>query len=721
MSHFSKYSRVAGVAVVLSVLAADPVFARPYTIQALEPFPGGISSIALVSRNGVVAGSATTSDGVSHSCIWKNGVIMQLPETDAPGVNSAAYQITSNNDVFYGQNVQGPSTQFTHLFSYNLGTGVRTTVTGVPVDTGVDVESVTSNSIGQTAFTLYSGNRTSYYVKNGVAHEYPAPAGAAYVEIHGLNKSGQMIGETYTPKGRQYMLWQDSQIVANYGDFGVKNPWVTGINDKGDVLVNGDNGDIVNNGQLQPTAYLWSNGALRKIENFSGQDWISGVNLNNNDWIVGKSGVTVVSPGFSTYVPKDCFVWHDGYIADLADLLPADSGWVLDEVIRINDQNEILGSGLFHGTARGFVMRPAAAPAPSVTSITPAIINHNSSATLTIYGNNFEAESKVSFNNGPLVAAHYVSPQMLTVSVPASVLALVGQYSVHVETPAPGGGASANLPLTVVSSITIFSVTPGRIDPGAANVTITVMGTNFAPGVVVTINDTYTVTPTVLSPTKLTAMLPSSVTGTAGAYFVRVVNPAKGDYSGPLRLLVASATPVISSLSPDRIGIGLANLSLYVYGTGFTAGSRLSFNGAPSIVPTSVQANRLVVSIPASILAQNGTYPIRIVNSLADGGMSEPKNFVVSFRPALTAITPGMFKTSASSVTLTLTGANFEPGSVVKINDTTAVTPTFVSSTKLTIVLPGAVSSTPGSYFARVVNPGYANNSAPKGFVVTAK
>ncbi|MEO7716954.1 MAG: SBBP repeat-containing protein [Capsulimonas sp.] len=268
---------------------------------------------------------------------------------------------------------------------------------------------------------------------------------------------------------------------------------------------------------------------------------------------------------------------------------------------------------------------------------------------------------------------------------------------------------------------TITSLSPSRIDPGSAHTLIYFTGYHFVTGAVVTINDLYTVSANVMSDTLLSAYLPDAVTASAGQYYVRVVNPGVNLYSAPVRLTVARAMPVISSVTPDRIGAGLASLSLYIYGTGFTAGSKVTFNGGFSATPTSIQTNRLIVSIPAAILAQNGSYAIRVVNSFADGGASEPKSFVVSPRPVLTAITPSTFKAGAASVTLTLTGANFEAGSLVKINDTTSVTTTFVSSTKLTIVLPSAVSSTAGSHFARVFNPGYSNNSVPARFTVTPK
>ncbi|MEO7718994.1 MAG: IPT/TIG domain-containing protein [Capsulimonas sp.] len=334
-------------------------------------------------------------------------------------------------------------------------------------------------------------------------------------------------------------------------------------------------------------------------------------------------------------------------------------------------------------------------------------------------GSGFENDTTASVNGGSPLVTKYVSSTELSASVPREALNGVSQLNVTVYTPPAGGGTSNSLAVGVTVP-TLTSITPNRVDPGAVNPVVTFTGVNFDPHAVVTINDKYTVTPTVLSSTKLTAALPASVTGTPGVYFVRVVNPGWSNYSAPVHLTIARATPVISSLSPDRIGAGLSSLSVYVYGTGFIAGSKVTFNGGAAVTPTSIQANRLVVPIPAPILAQKGSYPIRVVNSFADGGASEPKSFVVAPRPVLTTITPTSIKAGSSPVTMTLIGANFEAGSVVTVSDTYTVTPTLISSTKLTAVLPSPVSSKAGSYFVRVVNPGYTNNSAPKSFVVTA-
>jgi hypothetical protein len=438
--------------------------------------------------------------------------------------------------------------------------------------------------------------------------------------------------------------------------------------------------------------------------------------LNNKKWVIGyETGQQVQYP----------ILWKHGQLVNLYSLLPAGSSVKLSTLFGINNKDQIIGADGYRATP-GYLLTPALAAAPEISNAFPTTIPRGeANVSLTIAGTGFEDDTTVFLKNGLELPTQVLSANKLTVDIPASATSQLSSLEFRLYTPPAGGGYSKFMAVTVVARPVLTSITPARIDPGSAKTPTYFTGMKFAPGDLVTIidqsNHIYSVAANVASDTKLAIYLPDVVRAAAGLYYLRVGDPSGRILSNPVLLTVGRAAPLISSLSPDRVPVGLTSLSLYVNATGIVTGSKVSFNGGAPVTPTSIQTNRLLVSVPASVLAQVGSYSIRVVNSFADGGTSEPKNFVVAPRPVLTAITPSTFKASTASVTLTLTGANFEAGSVVKINDTTSVTPSFISSTKLTIVLPSAVSSTAGSYFARVFNPGYANNSAPVRFTVTPK
>lgn len=60
------------------------------------------------------------------------------------------------------------------------------------------------------------------------------------------------------------------------------------------------------------------------------------------------------------------FVTDNGVMKDLNTLLfPEITGWQLLSANGINDSGQIVGTGLFNGESRGFVLTPATVPVPA--------------------------------------------------------------------------------------------------------------------------------------------------------------------------------------------------------------------------------------------------------------------------------------------------------------------------------------------------------------------
>jgi trimeric autotransporter adhesin len=88
---------------------------------------------------------------------------------------------------------------------------------------------------------------------------------------------------------------------------------------------------------------------------------------------------------------------------------------------------------------------------PTLTSISPQTIASGSTATnLTVTGTGFNSSSTVLLNGSPLSTTFNNSTTLTAVVLPANVASL-GWASISVVTPAPGGGTSAALPLTIFS------------------------------------------------------------------------------------------------------------------------------------------------------------------------------------------------------------------------------------------------------------------------------
>ncbi|MCK6546641.1 hypothetical protein L6R52_12395 [Myxococcota bacterium] len=97
----------------------------------------------------------------------------------------------------------------------------------------------------------------------------------------------------------------------------------------------------------------------------------------------------------------------------------------------------------------GVKVRLEARPAPVITTLSPAATPSGSEAlTLTLDGVGFVRDS-VARADGQELATTYVSPNRLTASVPAELVANVGDRAITIFTAAPGGGTSASMNLAV--------------------------------------------------------------------------------------------------------------------------------------------------------------------------------------------------------------------------------------------------------------------------------
>ena len=99
-------------------------------------------------------------------------------------------------------------------------------------------------------------------------------------------------------------------------------------------------------------------------------------------------------------------------------------------------------------------------PAPTLASISPALVQAGSpDFTLAVNGAGFNASSVVSLN-GTALTTSYVNPTQLTAEVDATMIANYGWAAVTVSNPSPGGGTSQVTPLTIydVLDVTLNSI-----------------------------------------------------------------------------------------------------------------------------------------------------------------------------------------------------------------------------------------------------------------------
>ncbi|MCU0243910.1 MAG: IPT/TIG domain-containing protein, partial [Acidobacteria bacterium] len=178
---------------------------------------------------------------------------------------------------------------------------------------------------------------------------------------------------------------------------------------------------------------------------------------------------------------------------------------------------------------------------------------------------------------------------------------------------------------------------------GSGAFTLSVLGSGFVPGAVVTWNGNDRTT-TFVDAGRVDAAIPSSDLVLGGLVTV-VVRGAGGGVSNAVTFAVENPAPTLASISPTRANGGGADFTLTVLGTGFVADSSVRWNGQARTT-TFIGATELRAAIPAADIAAGGTFEVVAVNPAPAGGATAPAAFTVAdytveATPASTTLSAG--------------------------------------------------------------------------------
>lgn len=249
----------------------------------------------------------------------------------------------------------------------------------------------------------------------------------------------------------------------------------------------------------------------------------------------------------------------------------------------------------------------------------------------------------------------------------------------------------------------LFNVDPPQVVVGSADFTLTVRGADFVSASRVRWNGQDRPT-TYVSDTLLTVHVAAGDVDSTGPVAVTVyTGPPGGGESGIIRLTIVNPGATITTLTPDRVAAPSDSFTLRVTGTGFVAGSSVTFAGWP--LSTKLESpGVLTANVPAFFLQSPGFVEVRVANPPPGGGLSAPDTFAVEYPvPVIGAFSPDSVFTG-SGFTLTVFGSRFTPQAVVHWNGSSRAT-TFVSATKLQAAIPASDVASSSSPMITVVHP----------------
>ncbi|MEO9963701.1 MAG: hypothetical protein ABJF07_25740, partial [Nisaea sp.] len=179
-----------------------------------------------------------------------------------------------------------------------------------------------------------------------------------------------------------------------------------------------------------------------------------------------------------------------------------------------------------------------------------------------------------------------------------------------------------------------------------------------------------------------------------------IANPATADVtvaSGGVTShhAVFTITPplAIESFEPEIIRAGAGSFTLTVWGTGFGADAEIQWNGNALTGTKVVSAAEARVTVPAGDVATAGPADISVSSSGQESNAETLK--IISGDPVIDTLEPNTAMAGATGLTLTVLGAGFDRGAVVKWNGSAFATH-YESDQKLTAAVPKTSLGTAG-------------------------
>ncbi|MCI1189391.1 IPT/TIG domain-containing protein [Hymenobacter sp. DH14] len=526
------------------------------------------------------------------------------------GANGAVNTATSLGGAFSGGSPRSVASVDGTAF-YATGTGTPAGVHYVALNgfapTQLTTATFTSRVLNIAGGNLYLSTATSTYNRiSQIGSGLPSTAGQSVTGLTGFNSTASVNG--ITPNNSPYGYY-----------FADLSTTVVGV----DVAYVAD--DAGATGGIQKWSLVGGSWTFNGIIASSATVQVRGLDGTTNGTTVGLVATS----------PTGLFVLSDASGYNAAPTLSA-----MPNAVASNTANTAF---------RGVAFAPVAAvAAPTITNFTPT--SGTAGTTVTVTGTDFTGATALTLNGVAITGFTVVNSTTITFTVPAGATS----GPIAVTTPASTATSTASFTVTLPAP-TITSLSPATAVAGGAAFTLTVNGTGFLSGSVVSFNGTA-LTTTFVSATQLTAAVPASAIATAGTYNVTVANPSAnqgGTSAAATFTVTAPPAPTITGFTPARALAG-TGFTLTINGTNLTAGTTVNFNGASytgTVVGSSGTA--YTVTIPAAGVPAAGTYPITVTNA---GGTSAALSFLV-VAPATTVAFEDFeqgTKTAYAAATVTL-------------------------------------------------------------------
>ena len=282
-------------------------------------------------------------------------------------------------------------------------------------------------------------------------------------------------------------------------------------------------------------------------------------------------------------------------------------------------------------------------------------------------------------------------------------------------------GLLAAFAAVATAGTTLSSLNPPYIQAGGPDVTLSISGSGFVPGGVVVFGYAgASLSTTYIDSTRISAVLPASISALSGDYQVFVRNPDSSASS----TLYFDIQPVLTSVTPNSVAAGSPTTPVTITGIGFVDGISVRFVTASSstgVYASYVNSTKMTAFIDASLLTTPGAATIQVID--LDYPNTSTLPFTITSGPAvkatLTSLVPASVTQGTSTTGIQVNGSGFANGCTAQWNGTPLST-ILINASQLSVQIPTSLTALPGSASITVVNPGAPASNALT-FTVTAQ
>jgi probable HAF family extracellular repeat protein len=300
---------------------------------------GGPSSFAYsVNAAGQVTGEADRdASGISHAFLLSEASMADLGTLG--GTSSRGFLINDAGQVAGESDLPGNEAPTAWLYANGVMASLGTLGSNYSTPFGLNNQGVVVGESG-----LLNGEVHGFVYSNQAMQDL-GTLGGDYSSAFAVSESHVVVGESSLANGEVHAFAWSAGNLKDLGSLGGTYASAFLIDQNGQIAGNGTIAD-----DTAMHGFVYAAGVMQDLGTLGG-DTCSIWAMNNAGEIVGESATAEHK--------THAFLWKNGKLRDLNELLPANSGWELVRAQFINDTGRIVGYGYHDAAFRWFVMDPA--------------------------------------------------------------------------------------------------------------------------------------------------------------------------------------------------------------------------------------------------------------------------------------------------------------------------------------------------------------------------